>query len=157
MLSAQVPGQPEIPPQECDCPVQRVIEHYCFATEIFLGTVSAADTVFKRAEVGRWERDNIDHISVGFLVEHVFKGEPAPMKNVLTATDPNGNCGFSFIAGTSYMVFARADGDQLITDQCSGTRMASVVGRQFSDSLDHLMNGGTYEIGGVDHPGPDCP
>ena len=152
-LYAQVPDQPHIPPRECDCPAQRVTDHWCRAQVIFLGKVTAADTVFAKADVGKWERDNIDRISVGFIVEHTFKGETPAMVNVKTAMDDR-HCGFAFREGSTFLVFAHEADGELITDRCSGTREADVISREFSDSLDHLLEGGTYEIAGETEP--DC-
>ncbi len=149
--SAQVPGQPEIPPRECDCPLQRLPDSYCRASAIFLGTVTGVDTNYANADVGKWDRDIMDRITVGFEVDHTFKGPEKPMQNVLTAVDGR-HCGYSFHMGSSFMVFAYDDGGQLVTDQCTPTREADTVGREFSDSLDYLVGGGTYEIGGEVQP-----
>jgi hypothetical protein len=155
-IAAQVPGQPEIPPRECDCPLLRVTDSWCHSKAVFLGTVTASDTIYKRTEVGKWDRDHVDHITVGFIVDHVFKGDETAMKNIHTGTDGR-HCGYNFLPGEKYLVFAYEEANgQLTTDRCTSTRPAEKVGRQFSDSLDHLMQGGTYEIAGVDQPGPDC-
>ena len=160
LLMAQVRGQAEDRPEECDCPSYSVVDHWCRAAELFIGTVTAADTVFKRTEVDPIQRKSIDHITVGFLVEHQWKGDEAPMKNIHTATRNEAtdvsHCGVNFRVGEKYLVFAQNKNGQLTSGQCSGTRTADTVGRQFSDSLDYLMNGGTYEIAGVDVP-QNCP
>ncbi|MDQ3100858.1 MAG: hypothetical protein M3R08_05690 [Bacteroidota bacterium] len=152
-LYAQVPGQTNIPPRECDCPAMRVTDHWCRASVIFLGKVTAVDTTYAQTEIGKWNRDVIERISAGFIVEHTFKGSTNAMMNINTAMDDR-HCGFSFRKGETFLVFAHEENNELVTDRCSGTREGDTVGREFSDSLDYLIEGGTYEIAGKEEP--DC-
>ena len=150
-LRAQIPGAPHIPSRECDCPTQRITDHWCRASIIFLGEVTAADTVHARTDVGKWDRDVIERITVGFIVEHTFKGSPGAMVNIDTGLDDR-HCAFTFRKGAKYIVFAHDEVGELAVDRCSGTRELDTVDRQFSDSLDHLLAGGTYEIAGEEQP-----
>jgi hypothetical protein len=150
-LFAQVPGQPETPARECDCHAQRITDSWCRASAVFLGTVTGADTVYARAEIDRIQQDNFDHIAVGFTVDHVFKGENTAIMQVLTGVDGR-NCGFSFRVGEPFLVFAYEQDGVLATDRCTSTRSANSIGRVFSDSLDYIIQGGTYEIAGVQEP-----
>ncbi len=155
-LQAQIPGAAHIPPRECDCPAQRVTDHWCRASVIFLGEVTAADTIYAKNDVGKWERDIVERITVGFIVEHTFKGSTNAMINIDTGLDDR-SCAFTFRKGAKYLVFAHDEGGELAVDRCGGTREADTVSRGFSDSLDHLLSGGTYEIAGEQHPDCDEP
>lgn len=150
---AQVPGQTNIPPRECDCPAMRVTDHWCRASVIFLGKVTAVDTSYSQAAIGKWERDVTEQITAGFIVEHTFKGSTNAMMNINTAMDDR-HCGFAFREGGTFLVFAHEENNVLVTDRCSGTREGDTVSREFSDSLDYLLSGGSYEIAGEEEP--DC-
>lgn len=68
---------------------------------------------------------------VRFDVERTWKGTPAPVLEVMTSTPGSGSCGFRFVAGLRYLVYARAakisvQGDEeprFVTDTCTRTRL----------------------------------
>ena len=61
-----------------------------------------------------------DPMSIRFSVDAVYKGDATRTYWVSSARS-GASCGFEFLVGKRYMVFARMSGDRVETDLCSGT------------------------------------
>ena len=59
-------------------------------------------------------------MSIRFSVDAVYKGDATRTYWVSSARS-GASCGFEFLVGKRYMVFARMSGDRVETDLCSGT------------------------------------
>lgn len=145
---AQIPPPGAIYPRECDCPVQRLDDSYCRAAMVFEGVALDGDTTIANGDIGKYdERDVIEVVHNKFRVSAVHKGEPLQHVTVITAhkDDP---CGFNFISGEKYLVFAYKEDEGLATDRCTSTRNMDTITEELRDSLHFVMDGNRYE-GGV--------
>jgi hypothetical protein len=76
-------------------------------------------------------------ITAKFDVERTWKGISDKMISVSTGSD-NGNCGYGFVVGETYMVYAVGE-DSLYTSQCGRTRL-------FVDTYEDLHVLGTGKV-----------
>lgn len=88
---------------------------------VFVGQVTSLDTVGE-SRIARMQ------------VLESFRGTVPPVADVHTAKD-GGMCGFNFVVGQTYVIYARASDGRLTTGICSGTALLS----QTADAdLDYL-------------------
>jgi len=90
---------------------------------IFLGRVVAMESL---GPPGILLSDHAAH----FIIEESFRGADATGKEIVVFTGGGGgDCGYPFVAGTSYLVYAfRASDGRLHASICSETRLAVMVG-----------------------------
>lgn len=148
LLSGPAMAQEHVPLAGCDCPTVRLDDAYCAASLVFEGTPRTTDTVMAAESGPRYPKNPIAHVAVRFTVERTLKGTASEHAVILTP-DRSNNCMFRFIPGTRYLVFARTDGQQLVTDRCTPTRAMDTVGQAFLDSLEFVRAGNRWEAGEV--------
>lgn len=81
------------------------------ATAVFAGTVSA---------IGGGDQSSGGALLVTFELQQVWKGPDGPQLTITTPADSAG-CGYGFVQGESYLVYADAQGGQLSTGLCART------------------------------------
>ncbi len=97
--------------------------------QIFTGTVVDVRTAAPEYPTMVWAR---------LVVDHHWKGTPGDTASVLTGKD-DGVCGFDFVPGASYLVYAQAYGpdDVVFTHSCSRSHEAW-AGDPDIDALDFV-------------------
>lgn len=138
MRSAPVESDP------CDCPLVRLDDAYCYSDLVFEGTPLKADTLYVQGDMRNSADSPIDRILVRFKVERVLKGTFTTMVMDIASAD-GGNCGFNFIPGQRYVVFATEDNGNMVTDRCTPSRAMDTVTRGFADSLAYVVSGKQWE------------
>ena len=99
---------------------------------VFLGEVTAKDSVRRE---GADPNTALARLAVHLTVREVFSGPAAAAKDIVVHTGMGGgDCGYPFIVGQSYLVFASTYQDQLITSICSSTTPA-VMGAALMQQL----------------------
>ena len=99
----------------CSCVPQTGAEQAARADVVFAGTVTVIE-----APITGFTFSSMDPMSIRFAVDAVYKGEATRTYWVSSARS-GASCGFEFLVGKRYMVFARVSGDRVETDLCSGT------------------------------------
>jgi hypothetical protein len=129
---------------ECECPLLRLDDAFCHADLVFEGIPVAMDTAYVRGDMRNSSDNTIAHVAVRFQVQRVIKGNFPTMLVNVASVDRNA-CGFSFILGQRYLVFATHENGMVITDRCTPTRNMDTVTRGFADSLAYVMSGKQWE------------
>lgn len=111
---------------------------------IFLGKVTT-DVATEAPDVKDSETDNAEKFpgaikkplmyhTVHFLIAENFRGDSQPGKEIVVHTGVDergrrdGDCGYPFVVGVSYLVYASVVGDSLSTSQCTFTSPEVAVG-----------------------------
>ena len=136
----------------CDCPTIRLDDAYCASSVVFEGTALGNDTTYAQSGVKPVARDVIKHTSTRFQVTRSIKGESSETTTVHSAMDAD-DCGFHFIPGKHYLVFATFEDGALHTDRCDATRSMDGLTPVFRDSLSYVEAGHRWE-GSVPLDGP---
>ena len=137
------------PLANCECPAVRLDDAYCFSELVFEGTPSTTDTVYARSATGKYMQNSIDHVNSHFRVTHTWKGPGGGMAEVATFHKLD-ECGYRFIIGDHYLVFAHSLDGMMVTDRCTPTRAMDTIGPSFRDSLTYVSNGHRWP-----GPGPE--
>lgn len=148
VLSSTAIAQVHVPLAGCDCPTVRLDDAFCAASLVFEGVPLSADTVMASERGPRYPKNPFDHVAVRFQVSRILKGT-ADGQVVIATPDRANDCMFRFNAGSRYLVFARTDAQQLVTDRCTPTRAMHTVSRSFMDSLQFVRAGHRWEAGEV--------
>jgi LPXTG-motif cell wall-anchored protein len=102
--------------------------------------VSSAATVFTATAV-RVHKPMLGggDVTATLRADHVYKGAPDPEFRVSTRADGPA-CGYEFVAGNRYLVFATAQDSELATTLCSGNRRLPAGDRplRLSDQTDGM-------------------
>src|SRR2546428_985001 len=85
------------------------------ADVVFRGTVTVVEPPITGLVIS-----SADPISIRFAVDAVYKGDATRTYWVSTERS-DASCGFEFLVGRQYTVFAHVSGDRVRTDICSGT------------------------------------
>ncbi len=88
--------------------------------------------------VAIFSRSSADKKTVEFQVNEVWKGKVAPTIKVTTASS-GASCGYDFVEGERYLVFANQTGSTLDAGLCNGTL-------QYSASGSHLQELGSGSV-----------
>lgn len=136
----------------CDCPTVRLDDAYCVSNVVFEGTALTNDTTYAQGGIKPVARDVLQHTSTRFLVTRSLKGETSGTATVLSAKGTD-DCGFHFIPGKRYLVFATYEDGALHTDRCDATRSMEGLTAAFRDSLSYVEAGHRWE-GSVPLDGP---
>lgn len=95
---------------------------------IFLGPVVSRVEVQEPATFGNGMA-MVGGYAVHFIVTENFQGATGLGKEVVVNTGRGGgDCGYPFVVGTTYLVYASTSDSQLTTGICSGTRPEVMVG-----------------------------
>jgi hypothetical protein len=87
---------------------------------IFLGTVTAKDSIPRDSTNGT--HNSLDRVAVHFSVSEIFAGRVIAEKDTIVFTGVGGgDCGYPFVVGQSYLVYASASPEKLATSICSQT------------------------------------
>lgn len=97
----------------CSCGEQTTAQAYRTAAVVFIGMVTAVEERAGATDVS-------GEIGASFAVHDVFKGS-MPRRATISTFAGAPACGFDFVAGKRYVVFASGEDGQLKTDTCSGT------------------------------------
>ncbi|SDL43225.1 hypothetical protein SAMN05421874_12188 [Nonomuraea maritima] len=95
----------------CSCVTRTPQQHVSEAVSVFSGTVTDVRVDEPMLHGGR--------VTAKLRTDHVYKGVLRREFEVFTAAE-GAACGFEFVDGLRYLVFARARGSQLTTTLCSG-------------------------------------
>jgi hypothetical protein len=99
----------------CSCVQQTGAEQAARAEVVFRGTVTVIEAPITGLLIS-----SADPMSIRFAVDAVYKGDPT--RTYWVSTERSGaSCGFDFLVGREYTVFARLREDRVHTDICSGT------------------------------------
>jgi hypothetical protein len=99
----------------CSCVPQTGAQQAARADVVFGGTVTVIEPPITGLTFS-----SMDAMSIRFSVDAVYKGDATRTYWVSSARS-GASCGFEFLVGKRYMVFARVSGDRVETDLCSGT------------------------------------
>src|SRR5438876_1137050 len=99
----------------CSCAQQGGAQQAARADVVFRGTVTVIEPPITGLVIS-----SADPISIRFAVDAVYKGMATRTFWVSTERS-DASCGFEFLVGRQYTVFARVSGDRVQTDICSGT------------------------------------
>lgn len=136
----------------CDCPTIRLDDAYCVSNAVFEGTALSNDTTYASGDIKPVARDVVQHTSTRFQVTRSIKGGSSGTTIVRSAVGTD-DCGFHFIPGKRYLVFATLEDGALLTDRCDATRSLEGVTAAFRDSLAFAEAGHRWE-GSVPLDGP---
>jgi hypothetical protein len=99
----------------CSCVQQSGAQQAARADVVFRGTVTVIEPPITGLMIS-----SADPIGIRFAVDAVYKGDAT--RTYWISTERSGaSCGFDFLVGREYTVFAAVRGDRLHTDICSGT------------------------------------
>jgi hypothetical protein len=99
----------------CSCVQQTGAQQAARADVVFRGTVTVIEAPITGLVIS-----SADPMSIRFAVDAVYKGDATRTYWVSTERS-DASCGFEFLVGRQYTVFARVFGDRVRTDICSGT------------------------------------
>ncbi len=101
----------------CSCIVSSDAEHFARANVVFTGkAIERHDP-----NTGYPMQNSADPIHWTFDLESTQKGK-VDERPVVTTSRDEASCGFTFVVGKRYQVFARQSGGELETNLCDGTR-----------------------------------
>ena len=89
------------------------------AAIVFTGVVTGASRPFPSFGPGGCTASTADPVTFSFTVETVYKGDVRTSTAVTTAV-AGPSCGYEFVAGKRYTVFATTTGGRLETNLCRG-------------------------------------
>jgi hypothetical protein len=89
------------------------------ATAVFSGRVAAL--------AGAVDAGGSDPVQVTFAISKVWKGTDQPTIEVLTPAS-SASCGFEFVRGEEYLVYASESEGRLQTNLCSRTALLAIAG-----------------------------
>ena len=89
------------------------------ATAVFSGRVAAL--------AGTVDAGGSDPVQVTFAISKVWKGTDQPTIEVLTSAS-SASCGFEFVQGEEYLVYASESEGRLQTNLCSRTALLAMAG-----------------------------
>lgn len=120
------------PPLRCSClESPSATSARSQADAVFLGTVVAMRETTIELEDGL---GGIPARLVTLRVHAAWKGVPATQETVRITTGlGGGDCGYSFTASTTYLVYANGPPDELSTSICSRTAPARVAREDFEE------------------------
>ena len=99
----------------CSCVQQSGTQQAARADVVFRGTVTVIEPPITGLMIS-----SADPIGIRFAVDAVYKGEAT--RTYWVSTERSGaSCGFDFLVGREYTVFAGVREDRVHTDICSGT------------------------------------
>jgi len=99
----------------CSCVQQTGAQQAARADVVFRGTVTVIEPPITGLVIS-----SADPMSIRFAVEAVYKGDAT--RTYWVSTERSGaSCGFDFLVGRQYTVFAGVREDRVHTDICSGT------------------------------------
>jgi len=104
----------------CSCVPQTGAQQAARADVVFGGTVTVIEPPITGLTFS-----SADPMSIRFSVDAVYKGDATRTYWVSSARS-GASCGFEFLVGKRYMVFARLSGDRVETDLCSGTLQGGI-------------------------------
>ena len=93
---------------------------------VFLGTVTAMVPKDTRFKVGEVEYSSARRNEVHFSITESFRGDMYDEVVIHTGAG-GGDCGYPFIVGKTYLVYAYTHEDQLTTGICSSTAPEAIV------------------------------
>lgn len=105
----------------CSCLPRQPEAYFESANVVFAGRV--VDVIEPGRRLGRYN-PNVTNRRVRFEVSEVWKGNKA-RQIVLTTSESSASCGFNFIEGENYLVYAARSEGRLTTNLCSGTKPLS--------------------------------
>ena len=114
----------------CSCMPQTKPQLADNASVIFTGTVTSVGAVYGWPAWACGPRSTAERATFGFDVETVFKGESSRSVTVTTAMS-GASCGFEFVAGKRYTVFARSIDGRLETNLCNGNELGEIVAADY--------------------------
>lgn len=122
----------------CSCvpPPPSLTNDRAFAEWRIAGAQVVFEGVVEKIQVNGWpmkpvagETVTFPKLSVTFSSVHLYKGQTSEQFVVETGLG-GGDCGFNFVPGKSYLVFAWQEGQQLSTSICSGTEFLADAGAE---------------------------
>jgi hypothetical protein len=114
---------PAAPCWACRCVVQTPRQHAANADVVFTGKVVEAEDPFRHSG---------PRVQAGLRVEAVYKGSVEDVAVVETPRGGTAACGFRFVEGTRYTVFAyRNERGRLETNTCSATAEGGIDPARF--------------------------
>jgi len=112
---------PVTPACACSCKELTPEESRDEADLVFAGTVTEIDRPL-------FVLSSADPVTVTLAVSRAYKGEVATRMTLTTPLD-GASCGYPFVEGKEYLVFARRDGGEITTSLCAGNQdLATEVG-----------------------------
>lgn len=84
---------------------------------------------------------SLHEVEVEFEVKEYWKENPDRIITVNTAGSPGLSCGYHFVVGEEYIVYAADQGDRLLTSACTRTNKL----REAADDLAYLGSGTGYD------------
>ncbi|GAA1657297.1 hypothetical protein GCM10009733_063720 [Nonomuraea maheshkhaliensis] len=97
----------------CSCAIPKPRQQVSGATAVFSATVT--DVRVDEPVL------NGGSVTASLRADHVYKGTPTAEFKVITKAEGPA-CGYKFVEGARYLVFARSRGSELSTSLCSGNR-----------------------------------
>ena len=122
----------------CSCGVSTLCETYWQASAVFSGEVLEIAPI--KTSVPGYARPQTTRLRVRFRVDQWYRGKAAAETEVQTGVGA-GDCGFKFVPGEKYLVFARNHEGRLATSICSPTKQlagAAAILAQIKDP--HPLN-----------------
>lgn len=107
--------------QACSCMPATPEQHFESANTVFSGRVVNVITTRRNR---RSPQFSFPQTRVTFEVSEVWKGRERRRLMVMTS-DSSASCGFNFVEGESYLVYASQSENRLTTSLCSGTKLLS--------------------------------
>lgn len=106
----------------CSCAAVSVPTAQNWSTAVFSGTVTKIDR-----PAGILWQSSADPMQVTFAVSESWKGSAYEVLTVETAQS-EASCGYSFVGGETYLVYARSGGKQTLrTELCSRTALLAAA------------------------------
>ncbi|MBE9129514.1 MULTISPECIES: protease complex subunit PrcB family protein [unclassified Coleofasciculus] len=102
----------------CSCLVREPQEYFESANAVFSGRVIDVIEPGRRSDRSN---PNSTNRRVRIEVSEVWKGNKA-RQVILTTSDSSASCGFNFVEGEDYLVYASRSEGRLTTNLCSGTK-----------------------------------
>ena len=107
----------------CSCAQATKAQQAANVAVVFTGTVTNVSRVFSIGNL--CSMSSADPVSVGFQVDSVYKGDLPTTVAVRTAVS-GASCGYEFVAGKRYTVFATFGDSSLETGLCRGNTEGTI-------------------------------
>jgi hypothetical protein len=120
---------PAAPACACSCAMGTLDEYVADADAVFVGTVREVRPPWYPP----WQRvrSSSDPMTAVIEVSEVYKGARVTTWTEVETASSGASCGFEFVEGHRYLVFARHDDGTFTTSLCSGNRDLALEANPF--------------------------
>ncbi len=117
------------PALACSCVPMTKPQHAGFSQVVFTGVATGVTGAFPFSL--SCSRSSMDPVFVTFTVETVYKGD-VPRETTVSTVVGGASCGYEFVAGRRYTVFAAATEGRFDTNLCRGNVEGTIAPSEYA-------------------------